>query len=213
VSLWNGGGVVRPAVHGGSGAAPGRRGLLLPLGAFLLSTSWMLAGCQIGLDTLDVSSVRGARMALAEADRYPTPRDETRPSSRRSEPPPASTGSVILGELIAIFPGLIVHGLGHDYAGDHQTARRLRHIGGFGYVMAAAGAGMCTGAYYLDNSTDYADGFAYSLYGAGGVIGVAGVGYVLFAWFYDMIDTPRAVETGGRPPPRSKIIEDLDIFD
>jgi len=115
-----------------------------------------------------------------------------------------------VGELLAIFPGILIHGAGHYYAGDYATAGKLFRIGEFGYLLTAVGAGAGVGAYYLDRNDQ--KGYAYSLYATGGVITLAGVTYVMTAWIYDLIDTPRAVRSGGEPPPRSEFVEALDIF-
>ncbi len=174
--------------------------------AGMVCAGLLLAGCSVSGVRIDPLAVQKARALFqSEYERFPLEQEE------KFKPEEKSTGSVILGELIAIFPGLLVHGLGHYYAGDYQTARRLRHVGEMGYVMTAVGAGVVTGGYYLGKEDLH--GFSYSLYGVGGTIGVAGVFYLLTAWFYDMIDTPRAVSTGGEPPPRSEFIESLDIFE
>ena len=119
-------------------------------------------------------------------------------------------GSAIVGELLAIFPGVLVPGTGHYFAGDRKTGARLLRIGEFGWLLTAAGGGMVLGGYALDRND--LEGTAYGLYGTGGLLGLVGVTYVLTAWFYDMIDTPRAVLSGGKPPPRSRFVESLDFF-
>jgi hypothetical protein len=159
----------------------------------------------VRIDPLAVQKARALFQSQSQYEQFPLEPEE------KFKPEEKSTGSVILGELIAIFPGLLVHGLGHYYAGDYQTARRLRHVGELGYVMTALGGGLVVGGYYLGKED--LKGFSYSLYGVGGTIGVAGVFYLLTAWVYDMIDTPRAVSTGGEPPPRSEFIDSLDIFE
>ena len=121
-------------------------------------------------------------------------------------------GEVILGEVIAIFPGAIVPGLGHYYAGDYRTSSQLRRVGGLGLALSAIGGGLITGGVYLDDEEDVPNGYAYGLYGTGGTIGGIGLIYYLTAWWYDIIDTPRAVRTGGRPPPRSEFVESLDFL-
>lgn len=156
--------------------------------------------------TIEISAVNDARNFLAQArERLPLEQDE-HPVVEASEP----SGSVIVGELLAIFPGLLVHGIGHYYASDYATAGRLFRIGEFGYLLTAAGGGVGLGGYYLDRSNH--DGFAYSLYATGGTLALAGICYVFTAWIYDMVDTPRAVRTGGAPPPKSEFVEALDIF-
>jgi len=121
--------------------------------------------------------------------------------------------SVLVAELLAIFPGLLWHGLGHQYAGDQKTARELRKAGQWGYLLTALGGGLAVGGYYLDKSGDgIEDNYALSLYIAGGAAGGAGSVLFLTVWFYDMIDTPRAVHSGGRPPRRTPFTRDLEEF-
>jgi len=172
----------------------------------------LLSGCEIGLDTLDLSTVRNARAGFQEHfEKYPV--GAKRHTEEVGASKGGSLGDVIVGELIAIFPGFFVHGLGHYYAKDYQTSRQLRSIGEIGWLFSAIGGGLIVGGYYLDeNDDDKWQGTVYSLYGSGSFFGLVGVGYLMVAWFYDMIDTPRAVETGGEPPPRSRFVESLDFF-
>ena len=99
---------------------------------------------------------------------------------------------------LASQPGVIVHGLGHLYAGDDQTFGRLSNLGQLGYVLTVVGGGLAVGGYYLDEDDtellgqDLTDPTAYSLYAAGGVAGGIGLAYFFTAWFYDMIDTTGA---------------------
>jgi hypothetical protein len=168
-------------------------------------------GCALDWASIDLVAVQGARRGLDEFEKHPV----RPPGSDRAQVEAPSTGSVLLGELIAIFPGFFVHGLGHNYAGDYKTWRRLSHIGQLGYLLTAVGGGLAVGAYYIDKGDDDNDyqGIVYSMYGAGGTIGVIGVGYWLVAWFYDMIDTPRAVESGGEPPRRTPLLDSMDLFE
>ena len=166
----------------------------------------LLCGCGLPSCRIDVSLVSDARAVLAQANERLPLEEEEHPVPEARKP----SGSVIIGELLAIFPGLLVHGLGHYYAGDYPTAGKLFRIGEFGYVLTAAGGGLGYAGYQLDRNDQKS--FAYTLYGTGGTIALAGVCYVFTAWFYDMIDTPRAVRTGGAPPPRSDFVEALDIF-
>ncbi len=105
--------------------------------------------------------------------------------------------SVILGELLAFFPGLFVHGLGHYYAGDYQTAKKINKVGQWGYLLTAVGGGLITGAYYLDDSSEHI--LPISLYVTGGGVGAVGLTYFFTAWISDMWDVPRAIRTGGEP--------------
>lgn len=99
-------------------ALPGRR--LGVLGLLIAASG--LSGCTIGFETLDLALVERASTAFADrSSRHPLAPNEEVVSSA-----PPGTGSVILGELIAIFPGFIVKGLGHYYAGDAKTATKLR---------------------------------------------------------------------------------------
>jgi hypothetical protein len=178
------------------------------------------SGCSLGRYRLDLEVVDRARAALAqltERDLYY--KDEDREETAESkEPISGSVGDVIVGELVAFFPGMLVHGLGHLYAGDQQTFRRLSSLGQLGYLLTVVGGGLGIGGYYLDQEDtevlgqDLTQPTAYSLYAAGGIAGGIGVTYFFTAWIYDMIDTPRAVMSGGRPPPRSKFIEALEII-
>ena len=40
----------------------------------------------------------------------------------------------------------------------------------------------------------------------GGAAGMVGVPFLATAWFYDTIDTPRAVLSGGQPAPNPKVL-------
>lgn len=204
----------------GHGQGSGRTRILpllrAPLGVVLLGTSAvLLAGCATGFGTLDLTTVRRARSGFQEHfEKYPIG-SERRAEEVRAGKTKKSAGSVIVGELIAIFPGFFVHGLGHYYAGDYATARQLRRLGEVGWIFSGVGAGLVVGGYYLDGDDDDDDyqNIVYSLYGTGSFFGLVGLGYLAVAWVYDMIDTPRAIESGGEPPPRSRFIESLSIFD
>ena len=191
-----------------------RRALTVLAGVLLLP---VVSGCQLGWDTLDLSTVRAARSDYQDYyESYPLREDEMGQPDDDRKP---GIGSVIVGQLLSIFPGMFVHGLGHYYAGDYETATRIRHVGEVGYISLLIGGGLVTGGYFIGpslsvaNDDDIVQGYAYGLYGAGGLLGVVGVGYFFTAWFYDMIDTSRAVRSGGEPPPPSSLLESMDIFD
>jgi hypothetical protein len=201
--------VAEPAGHGERGL-PGRLarsgGGYRRLAALAVGLASIGTGCSLGLPPIDLSSVQEARLGFAEYEKYPVrkpPAEADKPEKR----------SVFLAELIAIFPGFFVHGLGHRYAGDYQTARKLSHVGQVGYLLTAVGGGMVLGGHYLAKEDEQWRATAYGLYGVGGTIGVVGVGCFLTAWFYDMIDTPRAIDTYGEPPPRSDLLETMDLFE
>ena len=189
--------------------------------AGLLLTCLYGSGCSLGEWRLSVDAVDGARVALAqlsERDLYYRDEEEGEEARDDSDVEQGSVGDVIVAELIAFFPGMLVHGLGHLYAGDQETFGRLSSLGQLGYLLTIVGGGLGVGGYYLDQEDtevlgqDLTQSTAYSLYAAGGVAGGIGLTYFFTAWIYDMIDTPRAVFSGGRPPPRSKFIESLEII-
>lgn len=165
-----------------------------------------VAGCA-SLESIDLSLAREARLALSQ-ERPPPMQDDEEFEPEEEAP----QKSVLVAELLAIFPGLFWHGLGHQYAGDQKTAKELRKAGQWGYLLTAVGGGLAVGAYYLDESTDDWDGTVLSLYIAGGLAGGTGTAIFLTVWFYDMIDTPRAVRSGGRPPRRTPFTRDLEEF-
>ncbi|HVR75846.1 MAG TPA: hypothetical protein VMT52_16055 [Planctomycetota bacterium] len=189
------------------------RNLPLILRSALFLLVGLLFGCGLPTGLIRVSSVEMARLGLAQrVDDFGREVDPL--AVELDEPPPPEVrrrGSVIVGELLAIFPGMFVHGLGHYYAGDYKTAARLFRIGEFGYLLTLVGGGAGVGAYYLEREDQ--KGYAYSLYATGGTLAAVGLSYFFTAWIYDMIDTPRAVRSGGQPPPRSEFVEAMDIFD
>lgn len=188
------------------------------LGAFALS-GCALRGGDLGIDW---SVVEVARFRLADTGRIAArvagqgafgedPEVVIVDEGGASDGEKPGVASAVLGELLAIFPGVVVPGIGHYYAGDRATGSRLLRIGEFGWLLTVVGGGLVVGGYALDKND--LEGTAYGLYGTGGFLGAIGLTYVLTAWFYDMIDTPRAVLSGGEPPPHSDFVESLDFFD
>jgi hypothetical protein len=153
--------------------------------------------------------VSAVESALAGFQRYQEGEPLEEPERVEPEPPP-ERGSVFVGTLLSIFPGIVWPGLGHTYAGDSRTGSQLRRVGEFGLVMTVVGGGVGVAAYYANEADQ--TGLSYGLYGTGATLALIGVTYWFTAWIYDMVDTPRAVRSGGRPPPRSRFIEGLDIF-
>ena len=92
--------------------------------------------------------------------------------------------SVFIGELLAIFPGLFVHGLGHRYAGNTERANELLMM----ELYSGATAGLGGGLYALGRSED-ADALEIA-----GWVGI-GVGGIAFqgTWIYDIVYTPSEV--------------------
>jgi hypothetical protein len=85
--------------------------------------------------------------------------------------------------LVAYFPGLYIHGLGHSYAGNKKVYHRQLRIELISIVLMMSG-GVCNN---LLNPSPYGD---YPLFGPGNII--TGAGYALFLgnWIYDLIGAP-----------------------
>ncbi len=173
----------------------------------------VFTGCG-GLDHgrgLDEASILRARAAYR--DRVSLVSVQTQDDSGDKWPveqPSDRAGSlfdVVVAELIAIGPGMIVQGLGHRYAGDYKTAGQLMRVGGVGIGLSGLSFGLVAAGREI--SEDWIGG---AVSGAGYGIGVIGVGYYLSAWFYDIYDTPRAVRSGGRSPPDSPFVDSLDFI-
>ncbi|MCH2375073.1 MAG: hypothetical protein MK538_12860 [Planctomycetes bacterium] len=194
------------------------------VGVLVLLTA---SGCALSRYRLDVAAVSEARQGLKDSDsRYDDESDvyyydelEDEDEYLQDEASAPGFGSVFVGELIAIFPGMFWQGLGHRYAGDKRTGSRLQRLGQFGLLMTAIGGGAFAGGYYLDQKdvdlfgSSLTDPVAYSLYGTGAIAAVIGLTYYFTAWGYGIVDTPRAVRSGGRPPEGSSFIDSLDFFD
>jgi len=167
-------------------------------------------GCVSPFENIDRSLAARARVALMQE----RPPGSLLEEGDEIEPYEEEGGkSVIIGELLAIFPGFFWHGLGHDYAGDHRTARQIRKAGQLGYLFTALGTGLLVGGYYLDQEDDTFQSYAISLYVTGGITGGIGVGFWLTSWIYDIIDTPRAISSGGRPPPKSLFQKEFEALE
>jgi hypothetical protein len=93
--------------------------------------------------------------------------------------------SVLIGELLAIFPGLLWHGLGHRYAGDIKKAEEIELMEAYGIVAGGAG----TGLVFAGRSDDDLIGLEITGWSVGGVGALLFVG----SWLYDIIYTPSAV--------------------
>ena len=174
----------------------------------------VFTGCG-GLDHgrgLDEASIQRARAAYRErvslvsvqtqdddtGDKWPT----EQPSDRAG-----SFLDVVVAEVIAIGPGMFVQGLGHRYAGDYKTAGQLMRVGGVGIGLSGLSFGLVAGGREISE-----DWIGDAISGAGYGVGILGVGYYLSAWWYDIYDTPRAVRSGGRPPPNSPFVDSLDFI-
>jgi hypothetical protein len=162
------------------------------------------------VDVLDPGLVREARLAFGATQG----RAWAEPEQHVGSP---GTGQAILGELLAIFPGVLVPGLGHYYAGDTRTAHLITRVGLFGEGLILVGGGTAVGGYYVFENSDDWDDVGQASVGAtlvilGGATAVAGLVPFLTAWWYDMIDTPRAVLSGGQPAPNPEVLLRMDVF-
>ncbi|MBI4583421.1 MAG: hypothetical protein HY717_05295 [Planctomycetes bacterium] len=168
---------------------------------FLAGLGMPFCGCSSFLsfqhfETIDRQLVWAAQRSVSAPPR-PALDQRRRRDRQEEEAEPAPQKSVVLGVLLAFFPGIIVPGVGHYYAGDTKTAKRLFEMGEWGYLFAAIGGGVGTGAYFLDKSQD--NFLPIGLYVAAGGMGTVGAAFLLTAWICDMVDTPRAIRTGGEP--------------
>ena len=92
--------------------------------------------------------------------------------------------SVLVGQLLAIFPGLFVHGLGHSYAGNEEKAKELMTMELYSLLTAGLGGAVLA----LGESEDQ------DAVKVAGWIGI-GVGAVPFlgTWIYDIVYTPSEI--------------------
>lgn len=109
------------------------------------------------------------------------------PSSRASGDP--EERSVLAGELLAIFPGFFVHGMGHRYAGNKERADELLLMEGYSALTAGLGGGLAAVGAHEDLDALEVTGWVG--------VGVGGVGF-LGSWLYDVIFTPSEVKRYNR---------------
>lgn len=104
--------------------------------------------------------------------------------ANHADPGAPAEKSVLTAELLAIFPGFFVHGLGHRYAGASETADDILAMELYSLLTAGLGGGLLA----LGKAED-----AEAVEVAGWVgIGVGGVGF-LGTWLYDIVFTPSEV--------------------
>ncbi|MCZ6603159.1 MAG: hypothetical protein O6952_09140, partial [Planctomycetota bacterium] len=101
--------------------------------------------------------------------------------------------SVILGETLAIFPGIIFHGIGHHYAGDHEGGSDLmgKEWKSLAYPIAwpfLAAASLAS----PENAS-----LAATLDEATGITMAAPI-YFLGTWIYDILNTPALIRAHNR---------------
>lgn len=121
----------------------------------------------------------------------------------RSEPSPA------LGVALAVFPGILVHGLGHRYAGDRRKANELLEQEAYGVLFLSIGGGLTfLGISSLERGQDSSGGAAAFHKVSGGlaltgavITGAIGIFLFFDSWLTDIVQTPaacrRAAELGG----------------
>ena len=97
--------------------------------------------------------------------------------------------SVLKGELLAIFPGFFVHGLGHRYAGNEEKADDLLAMECYSLLTSGLGGG-------LVGIGIGEDAKAVEIAGWIGV-GVGGTAF-LGSWIYDIVFTPSEVNRANR---------------
>ena len=97
--------------------------------------------------------------------------------------------SVLVGELLAIFPGFFVHGLGHRYAGNVERADEILLMEAFSVLTLGLGGGLVA----IGESED-AEAVEIA-----GWVGIA-VGAIPFlgTWVYDIVYTPAEVREHNR---------------
>jgi hypothetical protein len=103
---------------------------------------------------------------------------------RSGEEPQPARKSAFVGELLAIFPGIIVHGMGHRYAGNPDKADEILVMELYSLIPIGLGAGL----YGIGESQD-ADAVRVA-----GLVGM-GIGAIPFfgTWIYDLVYTPSEV--------------------
>jgi hypothetical protein len=81
-----------------------------------------------------------ARVAMAEPDGVGAPHEGIGETQEHGPvAPPVSAGRRAAAIAAAIFPGLLLHGVGSWIVGDHRAAKRLAATGAIGFASVAAG--------------------------------------------------------------------------
>lgn len=116
----------------------------------------------------------------------PSPKAPSKPGVPAQAPPAAQPG--VLAGTLAVFPGLVVPGLGHRIAKDRRTGSKLLRIGGAGWLAAIAGVGIIGGTGASRRLTP-------------GLIPlvVGGVGMGLMTWSADIYGSFGGAGIGGAP--------------
>lgn len=139
---------------------------------------------------------------------------------RSLDPPPLvkladDHKSPALGVVLAIFPGIFVHGLGHYYAGDDDEFKELLEEEGYGVLFLGIGAVLAFfGLSGLEKGRDKdgAEGAFFTVTGgfstvAAGLSGVIGLFLFFDSWIRDIVGTPAACRRANAPPGDDAIDE------
>jgi hypothetical protein len=173
---------------------------LLPAALLVALLCFVGNGCAPTFQRIDSRLATRARQGLPRSFHFITQQydfagEEPSYDEEVEEDEERGRKSLFVATLLAIFPGMLIHGLGHYYAEDYETAKNIREIGEWGYLLTAVGGGVGTGAYFIDKSQD--NFLPLSMYITGGTIASVGLAYFFTAWILDIYDVPRAVRTGG----------------
>lgn len=108
--------------------------------------------------------------------------------------------SQTVGVLLAIFPGVLVHGTGNYYAGKKDRAKELLEEEGYSVLFMGIGVGLFFLGLNSQDSADDSDGAEKTFHQVSGILsftgaaitGVIGVFMFFDSWFRDIYETPAA---------------------
>jgi hypothetical protein len=112
----------------------------------------------------------------------------------------AEEKSPLIAELLAIFPGILIHGLGNLYAGKTDRAGDLMAEEGIGIAAMGVGAGLCYLGYAENGHSEHSHGWEkidgrieeVSEFAGGGAAGIFGTAFFFDSWIEDMLEAPGA---------------------
>jgi hypothetical protein len=110
--------------------------------------------------------------------------------------------SPLLAVLLAIFPGIFVHGLGNLYAGKSSRAEELMGEEAIGVAAMGISAGLNFLAFQENGHAEHSKGVEkvygrmseVSEYLGGGATGIFGTAFFFDSWIKDIMEAPGAVE-------------------
>lgn len=108
--------------------------------------------------------------------------------------------SPTIGVMLAIFPGVLVHGMGNYYAGKEERAKELLEEEGYSVLFMGIGTGLFFLGLNSQDSADDEDGAVKTFhqvssilsFTGAGITGVIGVFMFFDSWFRDIYETPGA---------------------